>query len=187
MLKYNSSINVTKEYSELKLTVVEPINKINLRGKKRDFFTKIGKTISILPPSEPNTSSVNEHFSLLWLSPDEWMLYSNNMSTSINESYNLKDKLFSEISKVNYGSVTNVTDHWVMINIKGKTTYDLLSTSCPYNFNKFKESKGSVVQTILNHMDVIIHHKDINDLNIFVRRSFSNHFFSWIDDAASKM
>ena len=40
MLNYNSPINDTKDYSEIKISEVEPINKINLRGKNRDFITK---------------------------------------------------------------------------------------------------------------------------------------------------
>ena len=184
MLNFNSPIMDTKEYSEIKISEVEPILKINLRGKNRDFITKIGKELSIIPPTEPNTSSGNENLNILWLSPDEWMLYTSKKINSENDIYKLEDELYKEISKVNYGSVTNITDHWVMINLKGENVYDLLSTSCPFDFNKFKSNKGSVVQTIFNHIDVIIHHKNTNDLNLFVRRSFSNHLWSWMNDSA---
>jgi len=68
--------------------------------------------------------------------------------------------------------------------MKGDKVYELLSSSCHYNFNEFKNVKGSVVQTLLNHIDVIIHNKDINNLNLFVRRSFSNHLWSWLNDSA---
>jgi len=99
----------------------------------------------------------------------------------------LEDKLFNEISNVKLGAVTNVTDHWIMINLKGKKVYELLSTSCPLDFNNFKQNKGSVVQTVFNHIDVIIHHKNSDDLNLFVRRSFFEHLLSWINDAASRI
>ena len=121
---------------------------------------------------------------IIWLNPDEWMVYSNNKINSEIDNYKLEDDLFSEISIMNYGSVTNVTDQWVMINLKGDKVFELLSTSCPFNFNKFKNTKGSVVQTVMNHIDVIIHHKNINDINLFVRRSFSNHLWSWMNDSA---
>ena len=88
---------------------------------------------------------------------------------------------------LSYNSVTNITDHWVMINLKGEKVFELLSTSCPFNFNNFKTNKGSVVQTVFNHIDVIIHHKNTNDLNLFVRRSFSDHLISWMKDAASRI
>ena len=183
MLKYNSPIMESKEYSDIKISEVEPIIKINLRGKNRDFITKVGKELSIIPPADPNTSSSNKGFNLLWLSPDEWLVYSNDKTNSeiINS---LENKLFNEISKVKLGSVTNVTDHWIMINLKGSKVFDLLSAGCPFNFNEFKTSKGAVTQTLLNHIDVIIHNKEINDLNLFVRRSFSNHLWLWMNDSA---
>jgi len=184
MLNYNSPINDKKEYSDLIMSEIEPIIKINLRGKKRDLLTKIGKSLSIIPPTEANTSSGNVNLNIIWLSPDEWMVYSNNKFNSENDNYKLEDGLFNEISKINYGSVTNVTDQWVMINLKGDKVFELFSTSCPFNFNKFKNTKGSVVQTVMNHIDVIIHHKNINDINLFVRRSFSNHLWSWMNDSA---
>ena len=112
------------------------------------------------------------------------MLYSNEKNNSIVNNYNLEDKLFNEISKVNLGSVTNVTDQWIMINLKGEKVYDLLSAGCPFNFNNFKNSKNSVAQTLINHIDIIIHNKNINDLNLFVRRSFSKHLWSWMNDNA---
>jgi len=183
MLNYNSPIMDTKDYSEIKISEVEPIIKINLRGKNKDFITKIGKELSIILPTDTNTSSGNDKLNILWLSPDEWLIYSNDkIDPKSNNS--LEDKLFNEISIVKLGAVTNVTDHWVMINLKGKNVFELLSTGCPFNFNNFKNSKGAVIQTILNHTDVIIHNKDINDLNLFVRRSFSNHLWSWINDSS---
>ena len=183
MLKYNSAINEIKNYPEIKISEIEPTTKVNLRGKNRDFITKVGKSLSIIPPTEPNTSSGNDDLSILWLSPDEWMVYSNEKSNP-NNSYSLEDKLFNEISKVNLGSVINVTDQWVTINLKGDKIFELLASGCPFNFNSFKNSKGAVTQTILNHSDVIIHNQNVNNINLFVRRSFSNHLWSWINDSA---
>tara|TARA_Y100000590_G_scaffold432381_1_gene548344 strand:+ start:1073 stop:1633 length:561 start_codon:yes stop_codon:yes gene_type:complete len=183
MLNYNSPIMDSKDFSEIKITEIEPVLKINLRGKNRDFITKIGKELSIIPPTDPNTSSGNENLNILWLGPDEWLLYSND-KIKLKNIGNLEDTLYNEISKVKLGSVTNVTDHWIMINLKGKKVFELLSAGCPLNFNDFKISKGAVAQTLLNHIDVIIHKKDTNDLNLFVRRSFSEHLWRWLNDSA---
>ena len=183
MLNYNSPINDAKKYSEVDISEIEPIFKLNLRGKNRDFITKVGKVLSIIPPTDSNTSSGNEKLNILWLSPDEWLLYSND-KINLKNNNSLEDRLFDQISKVKLGSVANVTDHWVMINLKGDNVFELLSSGCPFNFIDFKNSKGAVTQTLLNHVDVIIHNKNINDLNLFVRRSFSEHLFSWMNDAA---
>jgi len=52
------------------------------------------------------------------------------------------------------------------------------------NFKNFKMKKGSVAQTLLNHTDVILHNIDDNNLNLFVRRSFSEDLWLWINDSA---
>ena len=61
-------------FNNLDLLMNEPKIKINLRGNKKDFFTKAGKILSLILPTEANTSSSNEKFNALWLSPDELSL-----------------------------------------------------------------------------------------------------------------
>ena len=165
--------------NDMEISLQEPICKINLRGKSKDFFAKAGKVLSLILPNEANTSSFSENFNALWLSPDEWMVYTNKKNNDI------FDKVFKEISSLNYGAVTNVSDQWVCINISGDKLYELLSMSCPFDFSKFKDMKGSTTQTIVNHIDVIIHNLGDNNINLFVRRSFSNHLWDWLNDGAN--
>ena len=47
----NTAIKDKREYSDLNLKEVEPITKINLRGKKREFFTKVGQVLSVISVS----------------------------------------------------------------------------------------------------------------------------------------
>ena len=186
MLNYNSSINENKNYNNLTIKEIVPILKINIRGKKREFFTSVGKILNMILPTEANTSSANDKHTSIWLSPDEWMIHSNSPIEN-NNSYELEESLYANISKNNLGSVSDVSDQFVMINMEGKKIFELLSLGCPLNFNEFKEKKGSTAQTILNHIDVIIHHKNSNNVNLFVRRSFSEHLWSWINDASSRL
>ena len=187
MLKYNSSLNEDKSYSGLTIKEISPIMKLNLRGKSRDFLTTIGQNINIILPLEANTSASSENFTAIWLSPDEWMLVSNRTVNKENNNYEIEKLLFNKISKTNLGSVTDVTDQLVTINLSGEKIFDLLSTGCPFDFNNFKSKKGASTQTLLAQIDVIIHHKEINSVNLFVRRSFSEHLMSWINDSASRL
>ena len=43
------------------------------------------------------------------------------------------------------------------------------------------------MQTILNHIDVIAHNKGDQIVNLFVRRSFAQHLWAWIEDSASRL
>jgi len=187
MLNYNSSIKEDKTYSGLTVKEISPIMKLNLRGKSRDFLTTIGKNINMILPVEANTSSTSDNYTSMWLSPDEWMVVSNNKINKENNSYEIEELLFNKISKTKLGAVTDVSDQFVMLDLKGEKIFDLLSTGCPFDFNEFKTKKGAVAQTLLLQIDVIIHHKEINTVNLFVRRSYSEHLMSWIDDAASRL
>ena len=187
MLNYNPTLKENKTYSHLEISPVNPIGKINLRGNKREFLIAVSKSIDLILPNEPNTSSLSEKLTAMWLSPDEWLVFSNNIIEKQSNIYELENSLKDTISKTKIGSIVNVTDHFIMINLKGNKVYDLLASACSFNFDKFMKSKGSVVQTVFAHIDVILHHKDTNNLNLFVRRSFSQHLFSWMNDAASRM
>ena len=187
MLNYISAIKEKKTYSGLAIEEIFPVMKLNLRGKKRDFLTTIGKNINMILPVEANTSSTSDKYTSMWLSPDEWMVVSNNMVDKENNNYEIEKLLFDKISKTKLGAITDVSDQFVMLNLKGEKIFDLLSSGCPFDFNDFKSKKGSVVQTLLLQIDVIIHLKEINTVSLFVRRSFSEHLMSWIDDAASRL
>ena len=60
MLNYNSSIKENKNYNNLTIKEIVPILKINIRGKKREFFTSVGKILNMILPTEANTSSAND-------------------------------------------------------------------------------------------------------------------------------
>jgi len=187
MLNYNTSIKEDKSYQDLEMKEIKPIMKLIIRGKAKNFITAIGKNLNMILPTEANTSTSGDALTALWLSPDEWMLVSNKSVEEDTNTYEVEDNLIKDISKVNLGAVTDVSDQFVMINIKGNKVFDLFATGSPFNFNEFKNKKGSVVQTILSHIDVIIYHTEINEVNLLVRRSFSEHLHSWMNDSASRL
>ena len=187
MLNYHSSIKKEKSYTGLTVKEISPLMKLNLRGKSREFLSTIGKNINMILPMEANTSSSSDNYTSMWLSPDEWLVVTNNAVDKENNNYQIEELLFNKISKTNLGAVTDVSDQFVMINLTGEKIFDLLSAGCPFNFNKFKTKKGSVTQTLLLQIDVIIYLKEINTVNLFVRRSFSEHLVSWIDNTASRL
>ena len=187
MLNYNSPINNQIEYNDISVKEVSPIMKLNLRGKKREFFTTVGKHLDMILPTEANTSSSSSKLTSIWLSPDEWMVVSNEKTKKDTNNYDLEESLYNSISKTNLGAVVDVTDQFVMLELEGPKVYELFSSGSPFNFNEFKEKKGSSTQTLLNGIDVIILNKGINLVNLFVRRSFSEHLYSWINDSASRL
>ena len=70
MLNYNPTLKENRSYNDLKISPISPIAKINLRGNKREFLTAVGKSLGLILPNEPNTSSSSEKLTAMWLSPD---------------------------------------------------------------------------------------------------------------------
>ena len=187
MLNYNSVIKNEIKQESVSVKEIFPVMKINLRGKKREFLTNVGKNLNMILPTEANTSSMSDKLTAIWLSPDEWMIVSNEIANKETNKHELYEMLFNSISKTNLGAVIDITDQFVQLELKGENIYEIFSAGSPFNFNEFKEKKGSTTQTVLNHVDVILHHKDENVVNLFVRRSFAEHLCSWIEDSASRL
>ena len=185
MLNLQPAINDQKKFSNIELKEISPIRKLILRGNSREFISAVGKVINILIPTEANTSSSNGKITTIWLSPDEWLIFSNTID---DKDFNqIEEKLIQNICKTKLGAVIDVTDQFVMINLSGNKIFDLFQTGSPFNFNEFRNKKGATTQTLLAKIDVIIQNKDQNDANLFVRRSFSRHLFSWMSDSASRL
>ena len=115
------------------------------------------------------------------------MIVTNEKTEKDTNNYDLEENLYNSISKTNLGAVVDVSDQYVMLELEGSKVYELFSSGSPFNFNEFKEKKGSSTQTLLNGIDVIILNKGLNSVNLFVRRSFSEHLYSWINDSASRL
>ncbi|MEK9561500.1 MAG: sarcosine oxidase subunit gamma, partial [Pelagibacteraceae bacterium] len=101
MLNLQPAINDQKKFSNIELKEISPIRKLILRGKSREFLSAVGKTINILLPTEPNTSSSNGEITIIWLSPDEWIIFSNSID---NQDFNqIEEKLVQNICKTKLG------------------------------------------------------------------------------------
>ena len=187
MLNYTPALLKETLIQDLQIKEISPIMKLIVRGKKREFISAVGKSLNILLPTEANTSTQSDKLTALWLSPDEWMIFSNDTMNKDLNDYETEKLLQNNISKINLGAVTDVTDQFVMINLKGNKIYELFQSGSPFNFNNFKNKKGATTQTILGKIDIIVHNQDKNTVNLLVRRSFSEHLFSWMNDAASRL
>ena len=187
MLNYSSVIKYEINQGGISVKEISPVMKINLRGKKRDFLKNIGKNLNMILPIEANTSTTSDKLTAIWLSPDEWMIVSNELASKETNKYELNEILFSSVSKKNLGAVIDITDQFVQLELKGKNIYEIFSAGSPFDFKEFKKKKGSTTQTVLNHIDVILHNKDENIVNLFVRRSFAEHLYSWIEDSSSRL
>jgi len=187
MLNFISPITESQSYNNFSMEEKTPVAKINLRGnlENKEFVSKTGEILGLILPKESCSTSTKEKITCMWLGPNEWLLVSNDIMTKESNDYELEQILFDDISKTNLGSVTNVSDHYTIFKLTGSNIFEVLSKGCPFNFNLESFGDNKVVQTILNHVDVTIHRKTKDEINIYVRRSFSQYLWEWIKDSAN--
>ena len=181
MLEINSTIKERKNFNNLLMEEKTPILKLNLRGKinNKDFTSTVGKLLNVILPVEVGRIVSKEHLSIITTGPNEWIIIS---SSKEKNDYQLEDTLFENISKNNLGAVTNVTDQFTIFSLVGSNTLEILSKSSPFNFDTLPNNFSA--QTLLNNIDITIVKKDNENIDLLVRRSFSSHLWSWLNDSA---
>ena len=186
MLNFTSPITESHTYNNFSMKEKTPVAKINLRGdlENKDFVSKAGKILGMILPKEACSTSTKEKITCMWLGPNEWLLVSNDTVDKKSNEYELEEALYKDISKANLGAITNVSDHYTIFNLTGSNIFEILSKGSPFNFDSENFGDNKVIQTILNHVDVTIHRKSKEDVDLYVRRSFSDHLWAWIKDSS---
>jgi len=187
MLNFFTPVTESQSYNNFSMKEKTPVAKINLRGnlENKEFASKVEKILGMILPNEACSTSNKEKITSLWLGPNEWLLVSNNEIPKETNTYELEQVLFDNISKTNLGAITNVTDHFTIFKLSGSNIFEVLSKGCPFDFSSDDFGNNKVVQTILNHVDVTIHRKNENDVDLYVRRSFAGYLWDWFKDSAN--
>jgi len=184
MLEYSPPTHKIKKFNNFSMFEKTKIKKINLRGnaKNKDFTDKVGKILEIILPVEVGSIVFKDKISVVTNGPNEWLIISNNTIKKDNNDHELENILYEGISENSLGAVTNVIDQFCIYSLSGLNIFEVLSKSSPFDFDTL--SNNCSAQTLLNNIDVTIIKKNNENIDLFVRRSFSEHLCSWLNDSA---
>ena len=184
MLEITSPINEAKNFNNFSMCEKKSVPKINLRGNanNKDFTSNVGKILGIILPLEVGKITIKEEISIICTGPNEWLVISNNTVEENGNSFELENILYENVSKKDLGAVTNVTDQFTILSLKGSNINEILSKSSPFNFDTLVDNSST--QTLLNNIDITIVKRNNENMDLLVRRSFANHLWSWICDSA---
>ena len=131
MLEKNSPINEAKNFNNFSMSEKKSVQKINLRGNanNKDFTSKVGKILGIILPLEVGKIAIKEEISIICTGPNEWLVISNNTVEENANSFELENILYENVSKKDLGAVTNVTDQFTILSLKGSNINEILSKS----------------------------------------------------------
>jgi sarcosine oxidase, subunit gamma len=138
---------------------------------------RVGTTLGLALPMQPNTVSSSGQRSALWLGPDEWLI--------LDEGPPTREDAVRAAFPPEWGSVVDVSANRVVFEIAGPTAREQLAHGCPLDLHPRVFGPGQCAQTLLARTAVIVWQTDATPTyRILVRASFADHIARWLTDAA---
>ena len=121
-MNLNSStvLKIKKEnFNGISIEERDFVGKINLRGKSTDkeFMKNVGSVLDLVLPIEPNVRVSKNNISIIWLSPNEWLI-----ETPKDEIQNILILLKSTLNPEKT-AVTDVTFNRTVLRLEGNDVF----------------------------------------------------------------
>jgi len=152
---------------------------INLRGNPSDdgFLAAVRGVLGFELPRAANTAvsaGVPNSLGLrhgasvaYWLGPDEWLLATNDSAASARALKEALAGMFAAVTEVGGGNEVLV--------LEAATARNALAAECPLDLDPQVFGPGQCAQTRFAHAAVLLRPLDNGDIELIVRRSFSDY------------
>jgi len=160
------------------LLKVSELNKLLIfqiaKFKNSDFDIFKVKVDGLNLPSSLKSSS-NSNTRLLWLGPDNWLVFSSNLD--------LMDKEKNQFNEIDF-AITDISHSRTIIELEGSLVNEILKKGCPLDINSLKV--GNCVNSVYNGVTITIDIISDNPkkVRILGLRSFGESLYHSITDAA---
>ena len=120
-------------------------------------------------------SSSNSETRILWLAPNNWLIYSSKLDLFAKEENKLNEKDFA---------ITDLSHSRSIIDLEGDLVKEVLKKGCPLNIDQMKE--GSCANSVYNGITVTIDFISSNPtkIRIFGLRSFGESLYHSLSDSS---
>lgn len=158
------------------ITARTDLTLIDLRGDARDaaFLANANAALGTQLPLEPNTTATGENCDVLWLGPDEWLLVGRDPAI-------INDRL-----PIEHGFLTDVSHGRMAWQISGPQKLDLLAKGCSLDLHPRVFQAGHCAQTSIAHVGVLLHQRTAGTFEIYCARSYAQHLWHWLTEAAAE-
>ena len=120
-------------------------------------------------------SSSNSETRILWLAPNNWLIYSSKLDLLAKEENKFNEKDFA---------ITDLSHSRSIIDLEGDLVKEVLKKGCPLNIDQMKE--GSCANSVYNGITVTIDFISSNPtkIRIFGLRSFGESLYHSLSDSS---
>ena len=154
---------------------------LTLRGDAKDsaFAGGVHKALGLELPSALTVVSAGDT-SLQWLAPDEWLLI-----VPSGSEFAVEQKL-REALDGQHISIVNVSGGQTLLELTGSKVREVLMKSTSYDVHPSNFPVGKAVGTHFAKSQLVIRHTGEDTWELLIRRSFSDYFWLWLQDASAE-
>ena len=158
------------------------LGKINIRGESTDkeFMKNVGSVLDLVLPIEPNVRVSNNNISIIWLSPNEWLI-----ETPKAETKKVLTLLKSTLNPQKT-SITDVSYNRTVLRLEGDHVFTLLSKYLVINLEEVLKTNYNVAQTIFIKIPILLIRNNSNNetisIDIHLNRSHAKYVYELLID-----
>ena len=182
-LNPSSVLKITNEnFNGISIEERDLVGKINLRGKSTDkeFIKNVGSVLDLLLPIEPNVRVSNNNISIIWLSPNEWLI-----ETPKAETKKVLTLLKSTLNPQKT-AITDVSYNRTVLRLEGYHVFTLLSKYLVINLEEVLKTNYNVAQTIFIKIPILLIRNNSNNetisIDIHLNRSHAKYVYELLID-----
>jgi len=184
-LNPSSVLKIDKEnFNNISIEEIDQVGKINLRGKSTDkeFMKNVGAVLELVLPIEPNVRVSKNSISIIWLSPNEWLI-----ETPKAETEKIIGLLKSTLNPKKT-AITDVSFNKTVLRLEGERVFTLLSKFLVINVEEVLKTNFSVAQTIFIKIPILIIRNNsvdtVTSIDIHLNRSHAKYVYDLLVDGS---
>ena len=154
---------------------------LTLRGDAKDpaFAEGVHKALGLELPVALSLVA-KEDTSLQWMGPDEWLLI-----VPGGQEFAVEHALRAALTGLHI-SVVNVSGGQQLLELSGPKVREVLMKSTSYDVHPDNFPVGKAVGTVFAKSQLVIRHTAEDTWELLIRRSFSDYWWLWLQDAAAE-
>ena len=112
---------------------------------------------------------------------DEWLIH-----TPEDGQGDLVERLRAALGDT-YSAVTDVSDYFVVIEMRGPDCRDVLARGCSLDFHPRSFQADQCAQSHFSHANVLIHQINDTDFDVQVRWTYAQYLWGFLAEAVENM
>ncbi len=145
-----------------------------------DLARVVRSVVALELPHAPNTAKAGDGRALLWLAPGQWLLVCDGEQIAIGEQ-----QLQAALEKTG-ATLVDVSHAYLVVTVSGERARDVLAKGVPIDVDAVAFEVGACAQTCLADMNVLLHVRDTQTIDLYVGRSYAVSLWHWLRLSAAE-